>query len=100
MAQQEGSEPETTAKSLGKSSTPERSVDQMVHQRKRVFNFYQINSNLGPVVGVYREEGDFLDQDERFFSNDANITAQINRNFLFESFASTGILAAAKHFPI
>lgn len=106
MAQQEGGElntipgePEMTAKSVGESSNPESSVDQMVQQTEKTLEPYQINTNLGPVMGVYREEGDFLDQDERSFSNDANVTARITRDFLSESFVGTGILAVAKHFP-
>lgn len=106
MTQQEGGQlntlpggPEMTAKSVGKSSTPEKTSDQMAHQVEKAFNSYQINTNMGPEMGVYREEGDFLDQDERSFSNDPNVTAQITRNFIAESYIGTGIFTVAKKFP-
>lgn len=106
MAQQEGGElstfpggPNMTAKEVGESATPESAVQRMVMQTANTLNQSGVNTNIGPVMGVFRKEGDFLDQNERSFSDDIGIAKQCTREYLSWSFVSTPVLDIAKYFP-
>ncbi|KAK2757098.1 hypothetical protein FQN54_005067 [Arachnomyces sp. PD_36] len=106
LTQQEGGElstlpggPDMTAKKVGESTTPQKAVEEMAHQTEKSFRPYGVNTNNGPSMGVYREEGDFLDQDERSFSSDQNITAFCARWYFTTMFVDAGLAAIGKHFP-
>ncbi|KAG6828525.1 hypothetical protein H0H92_007653 [Tricholoma furcatifolium] len=57
-----------------------------------------MNVNLAPVLDVYRVAGDFDDEYERSFSNNATIAALCGQSFITAQQA-TGIASTAKHFP-
>ncbi|AEF40785.1 glycoside hydrolase family 3 N-terminal domain-containing protein [Hoyosella subflava] len=57
-----------------------------------------MNANLAPVMGVYRSEGDFLDQYERSFGMNKETVAQAGSAFI-RATQSMGVSACAKHFP-
>ncbi|KAG6902773.1 hypothetical protein C0995_011921 [Termitomyces sp. Mi166 len=57
-----------------------------------------MNVNLAPVLDVYRVPGDFDDQFQRSFSNDATRASQCGASFIAAQQA-TGVASTAKHFP-
>lgn len=56
------------------------------------------NTNLAPVLGVYRHPGDFLDQSERSFSGHATTVLECVTPWIFSQQAG-GVIATAKHYP-
>jgi beta-N-acetylhexosaminidase len=57
-----------------------------------------ITVNLAPVVDVYRQAGNFIDQYQRSYSSNAAIVAQLAGTFITAQ-QQTGVAATAKHFP-
>jgi beta-N-acetylhexosaminidase len=57
-----------------------------------------MNVNLAPVLGVYRTPGDFLDQYQRSYSNDASKVAACAKACVTAMMRS-GVVPTAKHFP-
>ena len=57
-----------------------------------------INVNLAPVLGVYRQTGDFLDQFGRSFSRNPFTVTRLAAAFVTAQ-QRTGVAATAKHFP-
>lgn len=57
-----------------------------------------VNVNLAPVLDVYRQSGDFIDQFDRSYSNRAGAVASLGAAFIATQQAA-GVAATAKHFP-
>jgi beta-N-acetylhexosaminidase len=57
-----------------------------------------VNVNLAPVLDVYRQAGNFIDQFGRSYSNTAGTVAALGRAFI-EAQQQVGVAATAKHFP-
>jgi beta-N-acetylhexosaminidase len=57
-----------------------------------------INVNLAPVLDVYRQPGDFIDQDQRSYSSQPHVVAELGRAFIAAQ-QGDGVAATAKHFP-
>ena len=57
-----------------------------------------MNVNLAPVLDVYREPGNFIDQFGRSFSKDPSTVARLGAAFI-RAQQRTGVAATAKHFP-
>ncbi|HTX33100.1 MAG TPA: glycoside hydrolase family 3 N-terminal domain-containing protein [Solirubrobacteraceae bacterium] len=57
-----------------------------------------VNVNLAPVLDVYREPGDFIDQFARSYSSRPATAASLGGAFI-RAQQSTGVAATAKHFP-
>ncbi|KAG6850863.1 hypothetical protein H0H93_007481 [Arthromyces matolae] len=57
-----------------------------------------MNVNLAPVLDVYRAAGDFEDQYQRSFSNNATLVARCGTSFIAAQQA-VGVASTAKHFP-
>jgi len=57
-----------------------------------------MNVNLAPVLGVYRQPLDFLDQFQRSYGHDAQKVARLGAAFISAQ-QSTGVAATVKHFP-
>ncbi len=57
-----------------------------------------INVNLAPVLDVYRQAGNFIDQFERSYSSNPASVAVLGGRFI-SSQQRTGVAATAKHFP-
>jgi beta-N-acetylhexosaminidase len=57
-----------------------------------------LNVNLAPVLGVYRQAGDFLDQFQRSFSMNRFTVRRLGSAFLTAQ-QRTGVAATVKHFP-
>jgi beta-N-acetylhexosaminidase len=57
-----------------------------------------MNVNLAPVLDVYRQRGDFIDQFQRSYSSNATAVAGLGAEFIGAQQAA-GVAATAKHFP-
>jgi beta-N-acetylhexosaminidase len=57
-----------------------------------------MNVNLAPVLDVYRQPGDFDDQDQRSYSMNPAVVAELGANFITAQ-QRAGVAATAKHFP-
>ena len=57
-----------------------------------------MNVNLAPVLGVFRQPGNFLDRFQRSFGMDPDRVALLGREFI-RGHQFTGVAATAKHFP-
>ncbi len=57
-----------------------------------------MNVNLGPVLDVYYQAGNFIDEDQRSYSSNPATVATLGRAFITAQ-QKTGVAATAKHFP-
>lgn len=57
-----------------------------------------INVNLAPVLDVYRQPGDFIDEFQRSYSSDPRTVAELGGAFISAQ-QRLGVAATAKHFP-
>ncbi|MBO0820613.1 MAG: hypothetical protein J2P26_07150, partial [Nocardiopsaceae bacterium] len=105
MTDQEGGEvrrlsgqPTLSEKQIGESSDPASAAAQAGTGAGQNLAGVGMNVNLAPVLGVYREAGDFLDQYQRSYSSDAKVVRDCGREFI-QAQQATGVAATAKHFP-
>jgi beta-N-acetylhexosaminidase len=57
-----------------------------------------INVNLAPVLDVFRQRGNFIDQFQRSYSSNPGVVAELGGAFISEQ-QRRGVAATAKHFP-
>lgn len=57
-----------------------------------------MNVNLAPVLDVFRQPGNFIDEFGRSYSSDPRVVAECGKAFVLAQQA-TGVAATAKHFP-
>jgi len=57
-----------------------------------------LNVNLAPVLDVFREPGNFIDEYERAYSNNARRVGELGREFIAAQ-QRLSVAATAKHFP-
>jgi beta-N-acetylhexosaminidase len=57
-----------------------------------------MNVNLAPVLDVFYKAGNFIDQFQRSYSNDAAVVSTLGQAFITAQ-QQTGVAATAKHFP-
>ncbi|KAK4496660.1 hypothetical protein PRZ48_012642 [Zasmidium cellare] len=105
LTDQEGGEvnrlpggPTQSAKEIGQSSDPATAAANAGSTVANVFSEYSVNGDLAPVLGVYRQEGDFLDEFERSYGNTSQLVSTCVGPFI-SAMQSKGVLATAKHFP-
>ncbi len=105
MTDQEGGEvrrlpggPVQSAKQIGQSANPVSAANQAGTSAGQNLAVVGMNVNLGPVLGVYRQAGDFLDEYERSFGPNAQIVTECGRAFISAQ-QQVGVAATAKHFP-
>jgi beta-glucosidase-like glycosyl hydrolase len=105
MTDQEGGEvrrlsggPTLSEKSVGASSNPTAAATLAGQQAASALSASNVNSNLAPVLGVFRQAGDFLDQYQRSYGNTAALVGECAAAFVTAQ-QSAGIIATAKHFP-
>lgn len=105
MTDQEGGEvvrlpggPAMSAKQVGDSADLSGIAIETGQQAAKALKAYQMNSNLAPVLGVYREAGDFLDNDGRSYGNTSETVGTCVSSFISAQ-QGAGIIATAKHFP-
>lgn len=90
--------PTQSAKEVGQASDPAAAAASAGATVAEVFSEYHTNGDLAPVLGVYREAGDFLDEFERSYGNTSQLVSACVGPFI-SAMQSQGILASAKHFP-
>ncbi|HEY0717423.1 MAG TPA: glycoside hydrolase family 3 N-terminal domain-containing protein [Streptosporangiaceae bacterium] len=57
-----------------------------------------MNVNLGPVLDVYYQAGNFIDEYQRSYSSNPSVVSTLGRAFITAQ-QKTGVAATAKHFP-
>lgn len=90
--------PVQSAKQIGESANPRVAATNAGKDAAAALEAYQVNTNLAPVLGVYRGEGDFLDNYGRSFGNTSALVATCGQAFISAQ-QGAGIIATAKHFP-
>lgn len=105
MTDQEGGQvrrlpggPTSSEKAIGMSSTPESAAKQAGSQAASALGAYNMNTNLAPVLDVFRTPGDFDDQYGRSYSDNATLAGLCSAAFVTAQ-QSAGYIATAKHFP-
>lgn len=90
--------PTMSAKEVGSQPDPAEAGARQGSEAAMTLRAAGMNVNLAPVLGVYRSEGDFLDQFGRSFSMDKTTVSQAGAGFIQAS-QMLGISTCAKHFP-
>lgn len=90
--------PEESAKEVGAALDPAAAAGQAGTAAGENLAGVGMNVNLAPVLGVYRQAGDFLDQYERSFSSDVATVSACGSSFIAAQ-QSQGVAGVAKHFP-
>ncbi|KAI1932914.1 hypothetical protein LOZ66_000302 [Ophidiomyces ophidiicola] len=90
--------PNATAKAIGQSRYPLFEAIEAGKEASRVLKAHKANTNLAPVLDVYRKEGNFIDEYQRSYSNDSHIVGLCAMGFITAQ-RESGIISTAKHFP-
>ena len=105
MTDQEGGEvrrlpgaPTMSEKQIGASSQPSSNASAAGTGAGQNLAGVGMNVNLAPVLDVYYAAGDFIDKDQRSYSNSASSVSTLGRAFITAQ-QGTGVAATAKHFP-
>jgi beta-N-acetylhexosaminidase len=105
MTDQEGGEvrrlpgaPTLSEKQIGESSDPALEASQAGTGAGQNLAGVGMNVNLAPVLDVYYKSGNFIDQYQRSYSNQASVVTECGQAFITAQ-QQTGVAATAKHFP-
>ena len=105
MTDQEGGEvrrlpgaPALSEKQVGQSGSPATAAAQAGTGAGQNLASVGMNVNLAPVLDVFYEPGNFIDQFDRSYSSNAQTVAACGRAFITAQ-QDTGVAATAKHFP-
>jgi beta-N-acetylhexosaminidase len=105
MTDQEGGEvrrlpgaPALSAKQIGESSNPPLAASQAGSGAGQNLAGVGMNVNLAPVLDVYYKSGNFIDQYQRSYSDNASVVTECGQAFITAQ-QQTGAAATAKHFP-
>jgi beta-glucosidase-like glycosyl hydrolase len=90
--------PLLSAKKVGNSSNPIKTAIEAGHEVVKALEPYNVNTNLAPVLDIYRQEGDFIDQFQRSYGNTSRIVSECATSFLVPEQALR-IVSTAKHSP-
>jgi beta-N-acetylhexosaminidase len=90
--------PEQSAKQIGQAADPAAAASAAGAAAGQRLAGVGLNMNLAPVLDVYRQAGDFLDQYQRSFSRDPATVAACGSAFIAAQ-QQAGVVAVAKHFP-
>lgn len=93
-----GAGPFLSAKEIGESGDPAAAATEAGWQAAEALKPYGINVNLAPVLDVYREPGNFIDEYGRSYGNTSSIVGTCAKHFIYAQ-QRAGVLATAKHFP-
>ncbi len=105
MTDQEGGQvrrlpggPAQSEKQVGQSSDPVSAATQAGKEAGQNLAGVGMNVNLAPVLGVYRQANDFLDQYGRSYSQNPQVVAECGKAFISAQ-QDLGVATTAKHFP-
>ncbi|GAA3573107.1 beta-N-acetylhexosaminidase [Amycolatopsis ultiminotia] len=90
--------PELSEKQVGQSADPDAAAKDAGTGAGTTLSGAGMNVNLSPVLDVYREPGNFIDEFGRSYSDDPQTAGRLGRDFITAQQA-TGVAATAKHFP-
>ena len=90
--------PATSAKVAGQQPDPEAAGHEAGSSAAETLKKYNHNGNLAPVLDVWQEPGNFIDEFERSYGNTSALVIEAGIAFVLGSQAN-GVAAAAKHFP-
>lgn len=90
--------PTMSAKQVGQSADPKATATETGNVAADALHDYHVNTNLAPVLGVYREAGDFLDYYGRSYGNTSDLVTECAAAFIGAQ-QGAGAIATAKHFP-
>ncbi|WP_091611605.1 glycoside hydrolase family 3 N-terminal domain-containing protein [Amycolatopsis saalfeldensis] len=91
-------EPVLSEKQVGQAADPEAAARAAGTGAGENLKSVGMNVNLSPVLDVYRQEGNFIDQFGRSYSNDPGTVSKLGYDFITSQQAA-GAAATAKHFP-
>jgi beta-N-acetylhexosaminidase len=91
-------EPTLTEKQIGSSADPTGAAHDAGIGAAQSIAGVGMNTNLAPVLDVYRQQGNFDDQFGRSYSSDPEVCAACGAAFITAQ-QGLGIAATAKHFP-
>jgi beta-N-acetylhexosaminidase len=91
-------EPSLSEKEVGESDDPVAAATAAGKGAGQNLAGVGMNVNLSPVLDVYRQAGDFIDQYGRSYSSDPAQVAALGKAFVTAQ-QKTGVAATAKHFP-
>jgi beta-N-acetylhexosaminidase len=105
MTDQEGGQvrrlpgaPGRSEKQIGESPDPPAAARHAGRGAGLNLKSVKMNVNLAPVLDVYREPGNFIDQYGRSYSSNPHTVARLGSDFI-KSQERAGVAATAKHFP-
>lgn len=105
MTDQEGGEvrrlpggPTNSEKQIGESTDPEQAASEAGSQAAAALKAYNVNTNLAPVLDVFRTPGNFDDEFHRSYSDNATVAGICGAAFTTAQ-QTAGYIATAKHFP-
>ncbi len=105
MTDQEGGEvrrlpgaPALSEKQIGESPDPAQQASQAGSGAGQNLAGVGLNVNLAPVLDVYDEPGNFIDEYQRSYSDDASVVTECGQAFITAQ-QQAGVAATAKHFP-
>jgi beta-N-acetylhexosaminidase len=91
-------EPVLSEKQIGQSANPPAQATSAGTGAGNNLAGVTMNVNLAPVLDVFRQPGDLMDQFGRSYSMDPAVVGTLGGNFITAQQA-TGVAATAKHFP-
>jgi beta-glucosidase-like glycosyl hydrolase len=90
--------PDLSAKQVGASPDPAQAAAQAGQEAASTLSASSVNCNLAPVLDVFREEGNFIDQFQRSFGNTSALVSECASAWIpIQQHA--GVIATVKHFP-
>src|ERR1700722_4794815 len=105
MTDQEGGEvrrlpgaPALSQKQIGASADPDLEASQAGRAAGQNLAAVGMNANLAPVLDVYDEPGNFIDEYQRSYSSTASVVTGCGKAFITAQ-QQAGVAATAKHFP-
>jgi beta-N-acetylhexosaminidase len=91
-------QPVLTEKAIGASAQGQRLAAQAGTTAGANLTAAGVNVDLAPVLDVYRQPGNFIDQYQRSYSANPATAGRLGRAFITQ-LQQTGVAATAKHFP-
>jgi len=90
--------PVLSEKQIGAAANPGAGATRAGRGAGRNLHSAGLNVNLAPVLDVYRQAGNFIDQFGRSYSMDPGVVAALGADFITAQ-QGTGVAATSKHFP-
>jgi beta-N-acetylhexosaminidase len=90
--------PTQSEKQIGQSANPASAASQAGTGAAQNLAGVGMNVNLAPVLDVYYKSGNFIDQYQRSYSNQASVVTACGQAFITAQ-QQAGVAATAKHFP-